>query len=93
MHRYLTGRSHRIKINNFYNLWKLIKHEVPHSLSFSPTLFIVFLCDMFFMIDTTDIASYANNNNPYRLAKNQSDLKSKLQKASVKLPNVSMKMA
>ena len=45
------------------------------------------------MIDTTDIASYANNNNPYRLAKNQSDLKSKLQKASVKLPNVSMKMA
>ena len=39
---------------------------------------------MFFMIDTIDIASYAVDNTPYSVGKNQCDLETKLQKASVK---------
>ena len=37
------------------------------------------------MIDTIDIASYADNNTPYMVGKNQCDLETKLQEASVKL--------
>ena len=40
---------------------------------------------MFFMLDTIDIASYADDNTPYSVGKNQCDLETKLQKASVKL--------
>ena len=39
---------------------------------------------MFFMIDTIDIASYADDNT-YNVGKRQSDLETKLQKVSVKL--------
>ena len=37
------------------------------------------------MIDIIDIASYADDNNPRNVRKNQCDLETKLQKASVKL--------
>ena len=40
---------------------------------------------MFFMIDNIDIASYADDNTPYSVGKSQCDLKTKLQKALVKL--------
>ena len=45
---------------------------MPQSSILGPILFNVFLCDIFFMIDNVDIASYAD------------DLETKLQKASVK---------
>ena len=51
MYSYFTGRYQRVKNNNSYTLWSLSKHELPQSSVFSPTLFTIFLCDMFFMID------------------------------------------
>ena len=48
---------------------------------------------MFFMVDNIDIASYADDNTPYSVRKRQCDLETKLQKASVKISNGSMKMA
>ena len=70
MHSYLTRRYERVKINNSYNLWSLIKYGVPEGSVLGPILFNIFLCDMFFMIDTTDIASYADDNTPYSVGKN-----------------------
>ena len=60
MHSYLTDRYQRVKINNFYSLWSLIKHGVPQDSILSP----IFLCNMFFMVDNIDIASYADGNTP-----------------------------
>ena len=48
---------------------------------------------MFFMVDNIDIASYADDNTPYSVGKSQCDLETKLQKASIKISNGSMKMA
>ena len=84
LHSYLTDRYQIVKINNSYNLWSLIKHRVPQGSILGPILFNILLCDMFFMIDNIDIASYADNT-PYRVGKSQCDLETKLQKASVKL--------
>ena len=85
MHSYLTDRYQRVKINNSYSLWSLIKHGVPQGSIFGPILFNIFLCDMFFMMGNIDIASYAGDNIPYNVGKSQCDLETKLQKASVKL--------
>ena len=85
MHNYLTGRYQRIKVNNSYSLWSLIKHGVSQGSILGSILLNIFLCDIFFMIDTTDIASYADDNTPYMIGKNQCDLETKLQEASVKL--------
>ena len=40
---------------------------------------------MFFMVDNIDIASFADDNTPYSVGKNQCDRETKLQKASIKL--------
>ena len=73
----------RVKINNSYSLWSLIKYGVPQGSIIGP-VFRIFLCDMFFMIDIIDIASSANGNTPYSVGKNQCDPETKLQKTSVK---------
>ena len=77
MHRYLTGRYQRVKINNSYSLWSLIKNGVPQGSVLGPILFNVFLCDMFFMADNIDIASYVDDSAPYNVAKSQCDLDTK----------------
>ena len=82
---YLTNRYQRVKINNSYSLWSLIKHGVSQGSILGPILFNIFLCDMFFKIDNIHIASYADDNTPYGVGKNQYDLETKLQKTSVKL--------
>ena len=80
MHSYLPDRYQRVKINDSYSLQSLIKHGMPQSSILGPILFNVFLCDIFFMIDNVDIASYADD-----LETKLCDLETKLQKASVKL--------
>ena len=85
MHSYLTDRYQRVKINNSYSLWSLIKHGVPQGSILGPILFNIFLCDMFFMVDNIDIASYADDNTPFSVGKSQCDLETKLKKASVKI--------
>ena len=85
MHSYLTGRYQRVKINNSYSLWSLIKHGVPQGSILGPMLINILLCDMFFMIDNIDIASNADDNTSYSVGKSQCDLETKLQNASIKL--------
>ena len=85
MHSYLTDRYQRVKINNSYSLWSLIKHGVPQSSILVHILFDIFVYGMFFMIDNIDIASYADDSTLYSLEKSQCDLETKLQRASVKL--------
>ena len=51
MHSYLTDRYQRVKINNSYSLWSLIKQRVPQGSTLGPILFNMFLRDMPFMVD------------------------------------------
>ena len=85
MHSYLTDRYQRVKINNSYSLWSLIKHGVPQGSILDPILFKIFLCHMFFMVDNIGIASYADDNTPHSVGKCQCNQETKLQKASFKL--------
>ena len=52
---------------------------------------ILFLYDMFFLVDSVDIAGYTDNNSPCTIGKNKYELENKLQIASVNYLNGSMK--
>ena len=85
MHSYFKDRYQKVKISNSYSLWSLVQHGVSQGSILGPVLFNIFLCDMFFVVDNIDIASYADDNTPYSVGKSQCDLETKLQNASVKL--------
>ena len=64
LHSYLKNRMQRTKINSEYNSWEEIMFEVPQGSILGPLLFNIFLCDLFFIMEIIDIASYADDNTP-----------------------------
>ena len=67
---------------------KYIKFQFYFLLCF----FKLFLCDTFILVDSEDIASYADNN-LYSIRKNKYGVENKLEIVSVKLLNIFAKTA
>ena len=58
----------RTKIENTYSTWLDIIFRVLQGSILGPLLFDVFLADLFFTVNDTDIISYADDNTPYMIA-------------------------
>ena len=73
-HNYLSNRKQRVRANSAYSIWKDIFYGVPQGSILGPLLFNIHLCDLFYFLENTDIASYADDNTLYSAQKNRQSL-------------------
>ena len=62
---YLKDRKQRTKINGVYSSWRELKRGVPQGSILGPLLFNIFINDIFYFVDKTKIANYADDNSTY----------------------------
>ena len=67
---YLTHGKQRAKINDKYSSWSEILFGVAQGSILGPSLFIVFICEMFYFLKDFDIANYADGSTPFNADKN-----------------------
>ena len=65
IHSYLTNRKQRTKVNLSYSPWEEILFSVPQGSTLGLYCSTSF-CELFFIMNETDFASYADDNRPYR---------------------------
>ena len=69
-------------MNDSYSLWQDILFGVPQGSILGPLLFNIFQGDLFFTLNSTKTANYADDTTPYAVSDNIDDLISSLEKSS-----------
>ena len=80
---YLQNRYHRVKVNSNYSSWAEILNGVPQGSIIGPLLFNIYLIDLFYFFEESDIASYADDTTPYTSNKDMESVINKLEADSV----------
>ena len=62
---YLKERKQRTKVGQSYSTWNELKFGVPQGSILEPFLFNIFLNDIFYFIENSKIANYADDNTAY----------------------------
>ena len=71
--------SQRTRVNNSYSSWREVLFGVPQGSILGPLLFNIFMNDIFFFINDTKIANYADDNTTYTSEINLESLLRKLE--------------
>ena len=82
MQSYLSNRKQRTKINSEFSPWEEILYRLPQGSILGPLLFNIFLCDLLFIMNDVDFATYADDNTPFFVDNNLDEVIFKLQGAS-----------
>ena len=76
---YLSDRTQIVKIDSAYSSWLKILLGVPQGSILGPLLFNIFLNDMLWFVEKTDICNFADDNTIYSCAKSVNDVIENLQ--------------
>ena len=79
---YLSNRKQRTKMNSGSGSWEEILLGLPQGSILGPLLFNIFLCDLFFIMNDVEFASYADHNTPFFVGDDLNDVILKMQSAS-----------
>ena len=65
VYNYLSNRKQRVKVNGKFSSWQESVKGAPQGSVLGPLLFNMFLNDLFFLVEETEICSYADDTTIY----------------------------
>ena len=86
---YLNSRKQRTKVDSFYSSWEAILPRAPQGSILGPLLFNIFMCvsDMFLILNTIYFTGYADDNTPFVVRNNITDVIKALEEIGKNLVN------
>ena len=79
---YLKERNQRTKVGDSYSSWRELKHGVPQGSILGPLVVNIFITYIFFFIDNTKLANYADDTTVYSKEDNITKLLNLLETAT-----------
>lgn len=65
LYSYLSDRWQRTKVNNAFSSWTELETGVPQGSVLGPMLFNIYLNDLFFFLERSEVCNYADDTTPY----------------------------
>ena len=84
---YLSNRKQRTKVDSFHSSWEALLSGVPQGSILGPLLFNIFMCDMFLILKGTYFTGYADDNTPFVVRDNITDVIKALEEIGESLIN------